>query len=819
MAEAAALTRASVLRGALLTDDGLVLRCRVVIPRPSRCARTARRTLTSLRLSLFYSVWPITTPTGFLFLTFLFAAIVARAPVGSWATYTPLVNVLWRATHLPPRAALLSTPVEVALLAGALAATCILVLAALQRCALRVLLRDHRIVLETRAPTLRSRVWLGAVRALTGGKPRMLQFESALPMLALPALRDTIRRYIASESNLQSPAELAVTADNATDFIDGWGPTLHALLVAKSYVVHPHSDLWLRYVYLRGRSPLTSSNYYALDSTRFVPTGVQTARAAQLMHAFARTARDIENGLIAPVLVVGAVPLCMAQYEKAFGTTRLPGRDMDELHHVGDAQHMAVSVGGAIFAVPVYARDGSPHSAHSLEAALVEMQRDAAERPPRSSEAALASLTSLDRSAWAIARERHLGEGLNKRSLARIEGAIMFVALVDDAPPMLDWTGRAKTLLAGATRAAPWAWLDKSLCLCVFSNAMAGLNAEHSWADAPVVAHIWERVVMSESAATGSGPDGLPRPPINLGKPSPYGDDGHVRAVDAVADGCSGRARSARVEWARLAWALSADAEAAVADAFAGQARAAAQLELRVLSSQEDPRVAFGKGFIKRCRVSPDAFVQAAMQLAMWRDFAETDGVGRFAATYEATTMRLFKKGRTETVRPCTAETCAFVRLMQEGTSPCDQLAALRAAAVVHVRNFQAAMLGAGVDRHLFALACAAAAFGIESPFLTAALSTHWLLSTSQQPQSQETRYSISDPRFADRISAGGGFTAVSLDGYGVSYMMSASEDEMFFHVSATSGRRPSVARFTRILLMALADMKDVLERALAEGA
>lgn len=37
---------------------------------------------------------------------------------------------------------------------------------------------------------------------------------------------------------------------------------------------------------------------------------------------------------------------------------------------------------------------------------------------------------------------------------------------------------------------------------------------------------------------------------------------------------------------------------------------------------------------------------------------------GKFCLTYEASMTRLFREGRTETVRSCTMETCAFVRSM-----------------------------------------------------------------------------------------------------------------------------------------------------------
>lgn len=40
---------------------------------------------------------------------------------------------------------------------------------------------------------------------------------------------------------------------------------------------------------------------------------------------------------------------------------------------------------------------------------------------------------------------------------------------------------------------------------------------------------------------------------------------------------------------------------------------------------------------------------------------------GRFCLTYEASMTRLFREGRTETVRPCTAQCADFVRAMEDG--------------------------------------------------------------------------------------------------------------------------------------------------------
>jgi len=53
--------------------------------------------------------------------------------------------------------------------------------------------------------------------------------------------------------------------------------------------------------------------------------------------------------------------------------------------------------------------------------------------------------------------------------------------------------------------------------------------------------------------------------------------------------------------------------------------------------------------------VSPDGYVQMAMQIAYKRD------AGKFGLTYESSMTRLFRLGRTETVRPVSMASKKFV--------------------------------------------------------------------------------------------------------------------------------------------------------------
>lgn len=212
----------------------------------------------------------------------------------------------------------------------------------------------------------------------------------------------------------------------------------------------------------------------------------------------------------------------------------------------------------------------------------------------------------------------------------------------------------------------------------------------------------------------------------------------------------------------------------------------------------------YGKGFMKTCSMSPDAYIQMALQLAYYRD------AGKFSLTYEASMTRLYREGRTETVRPCTIESTAWVKSMENKTASVEErYKLLRQAADKHQRGYQDAMCGKGIDRHLFCLYVVSKYLEVDSPFLQQVLSEPWRLSTSQTPHGQTSKLDLK--KFPNCISAGGGFGPVADDGYGVSYII-AGEDLIFFHISSKkTSPATNSSKFAEQIEKALGDIKDLM--------
>ncbi|XP_068970603.1 carnitine O-palmitoyltransferase 1, liver isoform isoform X1 [Bombus flavifrons] len=621
-----------------------------------------------------------------------------------------------------------------------------------------------------------TKLWSTLVKLFFGWhKPMLYSFQGSLPRLPLPLVENTMKRYLRSVRPLLDDKNYSRMETLANEFQRGIGVKLQRYLILKSWWATNYvSDWWEEYVYLRGRSPImVNSNFYGIDAILMYPTHVQVARAASVIYSCLQYRRLIERQELEPILIQGLVPLCSWQYERLFNTTRVPGLETDKIVHYQDSKHIVVYHKGKYFKVLIY------HKSRILQACEIEIQMQQIlddKSEPSEGEEKLAALTAGERTAWAIAREEFFSKGVNKASLDLIEKAAFVVALDDvpyvydpEDPDKLDQYGRILLHGKGYDR-----WFDKSFTLCIGNNGRTGFNAEHSWADAAVMSHMWEYVISQEITNREYKEDGYNKGVPEFTPPPPV----------------------------RLQWDLNPKCIAAIEESNQVAQNLLNDVELRIYVHD-----AYGKGFMKVNSMSPDAYIQMALQLAYFRDS------GKFNLTYEASMTRLFREGRTETVRPCTIESTNWVKAMEsKNTTVETKYDLLMAAAKQHQKGYQDAMCGKGIDRHLFCLYVVSKYLEVDSPFLKEVLSEPWKLSTSQTPHGQTSLINLK--KHPNCISAGGGFGPVADDGYGVSYII-AGENLIFFHISCKrNSPETNAARFAKQIEKALADMKNLfLER------
>lgn len=203
----------------------------------------------------------------------------------------------------------------------------------------------------------------------------------------------------------------------------------------------------------------------------------------------------------------------------------------------------------------------------------------------------------------------------------------------------------------------------------------------------------------------------------------------------------------------------------------------------------------YGSNFMKKAGHSPDAYFQVALQLASYRLF------GKQVGTYEASQVRPFLHGRTETTRSASPESGAFVREM--GFRPtCDEgksvvrnrkYKLLQEATQRHRETIANASKGMGVDRHFFGLSMLVQEGETTPSLFTDPLfirSKRWRVSSSTTPHCP-------------------GFGEVDPDGVGFGYLV--QPDACIYTVSCRKEQNYS-EKLVHFLEEALAEMRTLIE-------
>jgi len=337
------------------------------------------------------------------------------------------------------------------------------------------------------------------------------------------------------------------------------------------------------------------------------------------------------------------------------------------------------------------------------------------------------ALTAEDRDTWAAARAELEGLSNENAETLRLIDSALFVVNID-----LDWTYDPQDDLATANKNTVVGpdpanrWFDKSISMFVSSNCYTGFNFEHSWGDGVAVARFMQEIC-----------NDILENPIDI----PMGG----RSTQRIGEDSSVR---------KLSFTLNDKLREAVQVAKYNYKQRYDSVSFEMVKVP-----GFGRSDLRAAKLGPDAIMQLAIQLA------HAKIGGNVCSVYESCSTAIFRHGRTEAMRPVTAETRRFCRDFQAGTaSPNDLFALLRACSTKHSKLTQSAAKGQGWDRHLFALKAIHMDEYGDSKELPGIF--------KDEAYSFINYNKISTSTLGPDLFEGGGFCPVTKDGYGIGYKM-----------------------------------------------
>ncbi|CAG8617594.1 1266_t:CDS:2, partial [Acaulospora morrowiae] len=499
---------------------------------------------------------------------------------------------------------------------------------------------------------------------------------------------------MSSENNrdsLKREKDHLQTIETVKQFLEKDGPELQEKL--KSYANDKSSyieEFWYD-SYLNYTDPvvLNLNPFFVLEDDPTPARNNQIERAASLILSSLKFIQALRTETLEPDVFRGT-PLCMSQYQRMFGTARLPtenGCRMDTDH---ESKHIVVLCRSQFYWFDVLTENNEVGiDKKELAANLRTIKQDSLGMPVvEIAKNAVGILSTENRKVWADLKNILEMSSENNRDSLKVLDSALFVVCLDEGSPssgdelatnMLCGTYEIKEGVQVGTCANRW--YDK-LQIIVCENGSAGVNFEHTGVDGHTVlrfvSDIYTDTILRFAQSINNNTKSLFHSMPGNSRSNRHHDD-HCQI---------------EITPKKLEWTIIPEVRFGIRFAETRLSDLILQNEVQVLEYTN-----YGKSFITSCRLSPDGFVQMAFQAAYYGLY------GSIECTYEPAMTKSFLHGRTEAIRPVTAESVEFVRLWWSETQS-DKLKALRKAINAHVNLTKTCAKGLGQDRHLYALQC-----------------------------------------------------------------------------------------------------------------
>ncbi|XP_068222983.1 choline O-acetyltransferase isoform X5 [Palaemon carinicauda] len=654
-----------------------------------------------------------------------------------------------------------------------------------------------------------------------------------VPKLPVPPLGHTLSWYLTHMKPVLSQEEYQETTKIVEEFgkPGGFGEKIQEELIKR----HDSMDNWAynwwlddMYMNIPLPLPVNSNPGMVFPHQKFTSTTDIINFAAKLVTA----AVDMKERIEAGDLDVDRCsareryqPMCMAQYNRVFTSYRRPAIPKDKLVSVAeqqkDSQHIIVTYKNHIFRVEV-AIEGTRMNfnqvVEQLKGVMKEVEEYEGSDPPP-----VGILTADHRRTWAQSRQLLAGDAENQKTLHIIETSVLVLCFDDPLPSKFNLATRTSHRASLSKRSSSFTmnsqssvgngeeltlrdevnaghqmihgggfnhnsanrWFDKTVQFVVTSDGWCGLCYEHSCAEGIVVIQLVEQVLQAIAADTQAPPPEEteevhpPQEEIAVSEPQ----DSTVNNTGFPAP------EEAAPNPTKLEWKVTPVIYRRIQESADRVDRLVEDLDFRILRY-----LGYGRGFMKKTKCSPDAFIQLALQLAFFRCH------GQLTSTYESASTRRFRHGRVDSIRANTPQVLTWCEAMVINAPVADRLAKFDTAISMQTDIMVNNILGRGIDIHLLGLREMAKEMGLPPQEIfthrSYQVANHFRLSTSQVP-------TLSDSWM--------GYGPVVPNGYGASY--NPHPDYIVFCLSAfNSCEETSTLEFGRSLERALDEMKVLLE-------
>ncbi|KAF7669366.1 hypothetical protein LDENG_00199670 [Lucifuga dentata] len=536
--------------------------------------------------------------------------------------------------------------------------------------------------------------------------------SQVLPKVPVPPLKQTLDMYLKCVQPLVKEEQFKKTKAIVEKFgaAAGVGEFLQKKLQERrDKTTNWVYDYWLEDMYLNNRLalPVNSSPVMVFpkqtfrdhkDALRFAAHLIRGVLEYKVLIDTRALPMDFARGQLA------GTPLCMKQYYCLFTSYRYPGLKTDTLktwmnEASSEPEHIIVACKNQFFVLDVVVNSKQLNEMEILSQLekIKKMAENAEERLPP-----FGVLTSDGRTEWAQARDVLTKDPTNRESLALIESCLCIVCLDEPCGLEPNDTNRALLMLhgGGLEHNGVNRWYDKTMQFVIGMDGICGVVCEHSPFEGIVLVQCSEYIM---KYVTGS-PSKLS--PTIKELPPPR----------------------------RLLWKCNQHIQGLLVASTERLRRLVNNLDMEVLKFS-----VYGKEFIKKQKMSPDAYIQVALQLAFYKCN------GRLVSTYESASTRRFQEGRVDNIRSATSEALAFVKSMTDekaAFTDSEKMKRLRDAINAQTNYTIAAITGMAIDNHLLGLQRIAKDLNIEKPEMfsdeTYLTSNQFILSTSQVPTTVE---------------------------------------------------------------------------------